>query len=61
EALAGAVRKLSAMDASELESMGVRGRSYVMEHHDLEMLAGRVGDALHEVVGPIGAEATASL
>ena len=61
EALAGAVRKLSAMDASELESMGVRGRSYVMEHHDLEMLAGRVGDALHEVVGPIGAEATVSL
>jgi glycosyltransferase involved in cell wall biosynthesis len=50
EALARAVLELSSLDPVERAAMGDRGRTYVLEHHDLSVLAKRVGEALREVV-----------
>ncbi len=41
EAVAGAIRRLLAMDPTEREAMGARGRAFVAEHHDYRVLAKR--------------------
>ena len=51
-ALAAAVLRLKSLSASDRQAMGDRGRSYVLEHHDLSKLANRVAGALREVAGP---------
>lgn len=50
EALVRAVLELSSLDPVERAAMGDRGRAYVLQHHDLSVLAKRVGEALREVV-----------
>ena len=49
-ALATAIVQLARMPEEERKTMGERGRSYVREHHDWDLLADRLADALHEAV-----------
>ena len=51
DALAQAVLDLASSGMEDRVAMGERGRAYVLEHHDLSMLAGRVADTLRTVVG----------
>lgn len=46
EAVADAVRKLMAMDASARQTLGENGRAYVRQNHDYTMLAKRFADVL---------------
>lgn len=48
-AMAGAVRTLLEMTREERRAMGLRGRRYAEEHHDVAMLARRLQSLLHEV------------
>lgn len=57
-ALADAAVRLAGLGVDERREMGERGRSYVVEHHDLSKLAGRVAEALREVTGHSGAAAS---
>ena len=45
-ALAEAVLRLRAMTAAEREAMGLRGKEYVMRHHDYRVLANRFLEVL---------------
>ena len=56
-ALADAVMELASMGHEDRSRMGERGIGYVLEHHDLSKLAGRVAEALREVTGRSGAAA----
>lgn len=46
EAIAGAVGTLMDMTVPERAEMGLKGRQYVVAHHDYRVLAGRLLDAL---------------
>lgn len=48
EAVAGAVRKLMAMDVSTRHALGENGRAYVRKNHEYTMLAKRFADALQD-------------
>lgn len=50
EALAEAILKLYRMPLEEREAMGLRGREYVEEHHDIRKLAERLEKVLEEVL-----------
>ena len=49
-ALARAALTLSELPAAEARAMGVRGRDWVLEHHDLNKLALRLVDVVGAVV-----------
>ena len=46
EQLAGAIIKTAAMTEAELREMGLRGRRYVEQKHDMKMLAQRLADVM---------------
>lgn len=48
--LADAIRSLAAVSPEERRAMGKRGRVYVRQHHDWDLLAGRLAKALDEVI-----------
>lgn len=48
--LAGAIKKLSLLPPKELIAMGLRGRAYIEEHHDLHTLVTKLANALARVV-----------
>lgn len=50
EALAEAIGRLSELSPREREAMGLRGRAYVEEHHDIVKLAERLERVLEEPV-----------
>lgn len=54
-AMAGAVRTLLGMTRGERRAMGLAGRRYVEQHHDVTMLARRMQELLREVVQERGA------
>ena len=60
DALAQAVLDLASSGMEDRVAMGERGRAYVLEHHDLSMLAGRVAETLRTVVGSPEAVTTAT-
>ncbi len=49
--LAEAIVALHDMSAEERAVMGSRGREFVIEHHDMQLLAQRLADALNTVAG----------
>jgi glycosyltransferase involved in cell wall biosynthesis len=55
-ALADAVDELRAMTADDREEMGLRGRAWIEEHQSMEVLAGRLEEAIASVLG--GTEAS---
>lgn len=57
-ALAEAVLNIASSSVEERTAMGERGRAYVLEHHDLSKLAGKVAQALREVVASSQADST---
>ena len=51
EALADAIETLVELPEAECREMGERGRAYVREHHNWDLLVGRLAEALREAAG----------
>jgi glycosyltransferase involved in cell wall biosynthesis len=48
KALAAAMTTLAGLSASARRRMGIAGRRYVVEHHDIDRIAARLGDRLQD-------------
>lgn len=48
EELAGAIMKMAQMSEAELRAMGLRGRQYVEQTHDMKLLAKRLADVMDQ-------------
>jgi len=46
EAIASAIRDLTSLEQAQMEAMGMRGRQYVLAHHDYRILAERFFQAI---------------
>jgi glycosyltransferase involved in cell wall biosynthesis len=52
DAIAAAIDRLAEMSTDQRESMGLRGRSFVMSEHDLSILASRLEEVLQGATHP---------
>ena len=48
EELAGSIMKMAQMSEAELRAMGLRGRQYVEQTHDMKLLAKRLADVMDQ-------------
>ena len=48
EELAGSIMKMAQMSEGELRAMGLRGRRYVEQEHDMKLLAKRLADVMEQ-------------
>lgn len=51
EELAGAIMKMAQLSEADLRAMGLRGRRYVEQEHDMKLLAKRLADVMEQCLG----------
>jgi len=54
EAIADAIRRLKQLPAEEQRQMGLRGRAWVTEHHDMRKLASKLEATLSTLIAGKG-------